>query len=379
MFKNLKQKLASEKAESTSLSSDCDDVNLNQQINDESLLNHNYDNSEMKKTRNATRPVIKSSFSSLDISNNHPESALNSASIKPTSISSMELDESSIKFDDRKKLLWENERLRDQIRVLSNKLESSTSEKQVGYIDEKLLKLVGESIVKESSEQSKEANGIKSSYGNWSLLLSPSNKDETNNSNGDLHKQEVEKLQRRINELEESLREKNKTIRLQQQRLNDIRKSFQRGSTLDSKLFDIPGSQNDNEIGTNDGSSRILAPSRSENGFADQQQSQSPQQQQQPQHQRQLSDSQTSMNYLMNDISFQYLRSVVFKFVLTSDYEAQKHLIKAISMLLKFSDVEERQIRDSLEQRVSWFKSLPLLGNGFKMNSNYQPSNSAHH
>ena len=185
-----------------------------------------------------------------------------------------------------------------------------------------------------------------------------------NNSNGDLHKKEVEKLQRRINELEESLREKNKTIRLQQQRLNDIRKSFQRGSTLDSKLFDIPGSQHDNEIGINDGSSRA------ENGFADQQQPQ-PQQ-----HQRQLSDSQTSMNYLMNDISFQYLRSVVFKFVLTSDYENQKHLIKAISMLLKFSDVEERQIRDSLEQRVSWFKSLPLLGNGFKLNSNHQP---AHH
>lgn len=367
MFKNLKIKLESEKAESTSLSSDCDDVSLNQQISDESLLNHNNDNSEMKerkKMKNVSRPVIKSSFSSIDISNNHPESALNSASIKPTSISSMELDESS-KFDDRKKLLWENERLRDQIRVLSNKLESSTSEKKVDYIDEKLLKLVGESIVKESSEQSKEANGIKSNYGNWSLLLPPSNKDDTNNSNGDLHKKEVEKLQRRINELEESLREKNKTIRLQQQRLNDIRKSFQRGSTLDSKLFDIPGSQHDNEIGTNDGSSRA------ENGFADQQQPQ-PQQQ----HQRQLSDSQTSMNYLMNDISFQYLRTVVFKFVSTSDYESQKHLIKAISMLLKFSDAEERQIRDSLEQRVSWFKSLPLLGNGFKMNSNYQP---AHH
>ncbi|XP_053203530.1 FNIP repeat-containing protein DDB_G0290617-like [Panonychus citri] len=256
--------------------------------------------------------------------------------------------------------------------------------------DDKLLKMVAELIAKESSEnnQPKESNSFKLTSGNWSSLLLPPIS-QVNNITDAQHKQEIDKLQKRINELEESLREKNKTIRLQQQRINDIRKSFQKGSTLDNKLFDFPGNQNDNEsTTTTDGSSsNNLTTSRSENGFIDQQQQQ--QQVNLPNHhhsnnhshhhQRQLSDSQSPLNCPMNNISWQYLRSVIFKSVLTSDYEAQKHLVKAISMILQFSDAEEKQIRDSLEQKVSWFKNLPLLGNGFKYNNQHNNSNNSNH
>ena len=73
---------------------------------------------------------------------------------------------------------------------------------------------------------------------------------------------------------------------------------------------------------------------------------------------------------MTNDINFQYLRNVVFKFLICSDYEAQKHLIKAISVLLKFTKSEEKQARESLNYRMSWLNNFSLLGNKVKSLSN---------
>ncbi|XP_053211606.1 putative uncharacterized protein DDB_G0277255 [Panonychus citri] len=425
MFKSLKQKLESEKVETSSLSSESD-VTVNPSTSslnqfDESLnSNHKKSNSNLsgenegkRNNTNGHESILKwmmnkSSSSSQDISslnqrsNTTTTSTNLTSSLRPTSRSSVTLNESSSFLtstnndsQNEEKLQWENVRLREQVKLLSRKIEAADTNdgKPVDQIDDKLLKMVAELIAKESSEnnQPKESNGaFKSTSGNWSSLLLPPIS-QINNITDDQHKQEIDKLQKRINELEESLREKNKTIRLQQQRINDIRKSFQKGSTLDNKLFDFPGNHNDNEsTTTTDGSSsNNLTTLRSENGFIDHQQQQ--QQVNLPNHnhsnnhshhhQRQLSDSQSPLNCPMNNISWQYLRSVIFKFVLTSDYEAQKHLVKAISMILQFSDAEEKQIRDSLEQKVSWFKNLPLLGNGFKYNNqhNNNSNNSNHH
>ncbi|RWS24331.1 golgin subfamily A member 1-like protein [Leptotrombidium deliense] len=68
---------------------------------------------------------------------------------------------------------------------------------------------------------------------------------------------------------------------------------------------------------------------------------------------------------VFNEISFQYLKNLVYKFVTSSECEAQQ-LIKALSVLLKFSAEEEQSIKEILDWRMSWYKNLPIVGNGLK-------------
>ncbi|XP_060551549.1 golgin subfamily A member 1-like [Ruditapes philippinarum] len=58
--------------------------------------------------------------------------------------------------------------------------------------------------------------------------------------------------------------------------------------------------------------------------------------------------------HLEKDINFQYLKHVVMKFMLSREHEAIQ-LIKAVSLLLRFTPEEQKLIRDTLQWKMSWF------------------------
>lgn len=65
----------------------------------------------------------------------------------------------------------------------------------------------------------------------------------------------------------------------------------------------------------------------------------------------------------MDDISFKYLKHVIFKFITCRDVEA-KHLIRAVSTLLRLTSEEERVLDETYKWKMSWFfaGSKPDIG-----------------
>lgn len=65
----------------------------------------------------------------------------------------------------------------------------------------------------------------------------------------------------------------------------------------------------------------------------------------------------------MDEISFKYLKHVIMKFVTCRDVEA-KHLLRAVSTLLRFSSEEERLLDEMYKWKMSWFfgGSKPDIG-----------------
>lgn len=64
------------------------------------------------------------------------------------------------------------------------------------------------------------------------------------------------------------------------------------------------------------------------------------------------------------DVNFDYLKHVIMKFMLSRETESV-HLVKAVAMLLDFSQDEQKMIKDTLEYKMSWFGTRPAsLGQG---------------
>ena len=177
-----------------------------------------------------------------------------------------------------------------------------------------------------------------------------------------------------VTKLEESLSEKNKTIKLQQQRITDIKKSIQRGdfvaSTTGSNSHALPTNHNnqagycsDNDSQNKDrenspatlpvGSS-ALHPLTGDNVTVTSLQQQT------------SLDSCNDHAVTTLSVNFEYLKNVVYKFITSSDYESQKQLIKAIATLLQFNREQETVIRETLDWRNSWVASIPLVGSNLK-------------
>ncbi|XP_014204977.1 golgin subfamily A member 1 [Copidosoma floridanum] len=132
-------------------------------------------------------------------------------------------------------------------------------------------------------------------------------------------------------DLEEQLNEKNKTIKVLQQRLADMKKTLHRelrvpSSSLDSDLEPAA-------------SAAILNPSSSKTVTAKQN------------------------NSREDDINFVYLKHVLIKFLTSREYEAL-HLTRAVATLLHFSPEEEKLLQETLEWKMSWFGTRPNLGMG---------------
>ncbi|EHB05022.1 Golgin subfamily A member 1 [Heterocephalus glaber] len=142
--------------------------------------------------------------------------------------------------------------------------------------------------------------------------------------NGQVGAIDLGQLQKEKQDLEQQLTEKNKTIKQMQQRMLELRKTLQRELKIkpDSELFEVrekPGPEMPN-----------MAPSVTNN--AD------------------LTD--------VREINFKYLKHVVLKFMSCRESEAF-HLIKAVSVLLNFSQEEENMLKETLEYKMSWFGSKP--------------------
>ncbi|KAL6259950.1 hypothetical protein P5V15_009859 [Pogonomyrmex californicus] len=137
------------------------------------------------------------------------------------------------------------------------------------------------------------------------------------------------KLKNNLLDLEDQLNEKNKTIKVLQQRLSDMKKTLQRE-------LKIPFSSLDSDI---DAPAAILNPSSSKTVTA------------------------RHNNSREDDVNFKYLKHVLIKFLTSREYEAL-HLTRAVATLLHFTPEEERLLQETLEWKMSWFGTRPNLGFG---------------
>lgn len=146
-----------------------------------------------------------------------------------------------------------------------------------------------------------------------------------------------EQLKSSINELENQISEKNKSIKTLQLRLADLKKILQ-------QELKTPGSPNFSSD-LLDNSAAILMPS-----------------------QVSTLHFQNSVRRDEEEVNFKYLKHVIIKFLTSREYEAQ-HLTKAIATLLKFTADEEKLVNDTLEWKRSWFGSRPKLGSNSRSKS----------
>eukprot|EP00072_Mus_musculus_P073053 XP_017174816.1 PREDICTED: golgin subfamily A member 1 isoform X3 [Mus musculus] len=144
--------------------------------------------------------------------------------------------------------------------------------------------------------------------------------------NGEVGASDLKQLQKEKQDLEQQLIEKNKIMKQMQQRMLELKKTLQKELKIrpDSELFEVR-EKTGPEIPN-------MAPSVTNN--------------------TDLTDA--------REINFEYLKHVVLKFMSCRESEAF-HLIKAVSVLLNFSQEEENMLKETLEYKVSFWGLLPLL------------------
>ncbi|XP_063966358.1 golgin subfamily A member 1-like [Lytechinus pictus] len=173
---------------------------------------------------------------------------------------------------------------------------------------------------------------------------------EETEMNGHIELQNQERLKQTVESLEQQLVDKNKTVKMQQQRLSDLKKTLQR----ELKVQTIAGYEspeealrgNDTQVDKN----KLSIPANNFHG----------------------SNSNLTQSTVLTDqdgglsrsdfreINFQYLRHVVFTFMSSTDYEA-KQLLKAVSTVLELTPKEESMIRKTLDWKTSWFGPKPAM------------------
>uniref|UniRef100_A0A1A9UZF2 GRIP domain-containing protein n=1 Tax=Glossina austeni TaxID=7395 RepID=A0A1A9UZF2_GLOAU len=131
-----------------------------------------------------------------------------------------------------------------------------------------------------------------------------------------MHKNE-NKL-REIDDLQRETLEKNKTIKILNQRLLDLKKTLQKEFC---------------SVKTSEGSSCGDRMHATDNGV------------------------------VMDEVNFKYLKHVIVKFLTSREVEA-RHLLRAVATLLKLTKEEEKLLHDTLTWKMSWFGSKPDHGSG---------------
>ncbi|NXP71111.1 GOGA1 protein, partial [Ramphastos sulfuratus] len=142
--------------------------------------------------------------------------------------------------------------------------------------------------------------------------------------NGEVAAADVLQLQKDNKELKQQIAEKNKVIKQLQQRMAELKKTLQKELKIrpDSEVPEVREKAN----------SEVPNASVTVTNNSD------------------LNDS--------REINFEYLKHVVLKFMSCRESEAF-HLIKAVSVLLNFSQEEENMLKETLEYKMSWFGSKP--------------------
>ncbi|XP_040462975.1 golgin subfamily A member 1 isoform X2 [Falco naumanni] len=142
--------------------------------------------------------------------------------------------------------------------------------------------------------------------------------------NGEVAAADIIQLQKDNRELEQQIAEKNKMIKQLQQRMTELKKTLQKELKIrpDGEVLEVREKAN----------SEVPNASVTVTNNSD------------------LNDS--------REINFEYLKHVVLKFMSCRESEAF-HLIKAVSVLLNFSQEEENMLKETLEYKMSWFGSKP--------------------
>ncbi|XP_066057300.1 golgin subfamily A member 1 isoform X2 [Chamaea fasciata] len=150
----------------------------------------------------------------------------------------------------------------------------------------------------------------------------PSPENSVVEQNGEVAAADVIQLQKDNRELEQQVAEKNKIIKQLQQRMTELKKTLQKELKIrpDSEVLELRAN------------SEVPNASVTVTNNSD------------------LNDS--------REINFEYLKHVVLKFMSCRESEAF-HLIKAVSVLLNFSQEEENMLKETLEYKMSWFGSKP--------------------
>ncbi|XP_065593352.1 golgin subfamily A member 1 [Cyrtonyx montezumae] len=142
--------------------------------------------------------------------------------------------------------------------------------------------------------------------------------------NGEVTATDVLQLQKDNRELEQQIVEKNKMIKQLQQRMTELKKTLQKELKIRPDSEVPEGRERTNSEVPN---ASVTVTNNSD-----------------------LNDS--------REINFEYLKHVVLKFMSCRESEAF-HLIKAVSVLLNFSQEEENMLKETLEYKMSWFGSKP--------------------
>lgn len=142
--------------------------------------------------------------------------------------------------------------------------------------------------------------------------------------NGEVATADIIQLQKDNRDLEQQISEKNKMIKQLQQRMTELKKTLQKELKIrpDNEIPEVREKPN----------SEVPNVAMTVTNNAD------------------LNDS--------REINFEYLKHVVLKFMSCRESEAF-HLIKAVSVLLNFSQEEENMLKETLEYKMSWFGSKP--------------------
>ncbi|NXP61359.1 GOGA1 protein, partial [Chloropsis cyanopogon] len=150
----------------------------------------------------------------------------------------------------------------------------------------------------------------------------PSPEDSVVEQNGEVAAADVIQLQKDNRELEQQIAEKNKMIKQLQQRMTELKKTLQKELKIKPDS-EVPELRSNSEVPN----ASVTVTNNSD-----------------------LNDS--------REINFEYLKHVVLKFMSCRESEAF-HLIKAVSVLLNFSQEEENMLKETLEYKMSWFGSKP--------------------
>ena len=148
---------------------------------------------------------------------------------------------------------------------------------------------------------------------------------------------QLDQLNETIVKLEQTLMEKNKTIKLQQQRLTDMKKTFHQNQSNAKSMAFL-----DDEKYCSSGDERSPRHELRDSALNSSTNRDS------------VSYNNTALTLSDSSETFQYLRNVVFKYMVSSDYEVALHLVRAISVLLKFTKDEEQLIKETIAWKMSW-------------------------
>lgn len=175
----------------------------------------------------------------------------------------------------------------------------------------------------------------------------------------------VKTLRENVKGLEEELTQSKQNLKIQRQRLADMKKTLQRElrltpDTSDSAAAPPPPPQAPAPpLPAASSSAAIIDTSASYQAET--------QQQQQQWEARMAATNGPTTGTNGNDnycnINLAYLKHVIIKYLTSREYEAV-HLTRAVATLLHMNPEEERLLRETLEWKMSWFGSKPNLGKG---------------